>query len=112
MASYNHFYTPNSQYPDCTDAGRNAAVTGPRSFHPGGVNMLMLDGHVQFVKNSVSLLTFRAISTRAGRRSDLVGFALTSQVLRVPGCSGDTVADLDRVSGQRRSRTDNSGGSP
>ena len=42
MASYNHFYTPNSKYPDCTDAGRNAAVTGPRSFHPGGVNMLML----------------------------------------------------------------------
>ena len=55
MASYNHFYTPNSKYPDCTDNGRNAAVTGPRSFHPGGVNMLMLDGHVQFVKDSVSL---------------------------------------------------------
>jgi prepilin-type N-terminal cleavage/methylation domain-containing protein/prepilin-type processing-associated H-X9-DG protein len=66
MASYNHFYTPNSQYPDCTDAGRNAAVTGPRSFHPGGVNLLMLDGHVQFIKDSVSMLTFRAISTRAG----------------------------------------------
>ena len=30
------FYTPNSKYPDCTDNGRNAAVTGPRSFHPGG----------------------------------------------------------------------------
>ena len=66
MASYNHFYTPNSKYPDCTDTGRNAAVTGPRSFHPGGVNMLMLDGHVQFIKDSVSLPTFRAISTRAG----------------------------------------------
>jgi prepilin-type processing-associated H-X9-DG protein len=66
MASYNHFYTPNSKYPDCTDNGRNAAVTGPRSFHPGGVNMLMLDGHVQFVKDNVSLPTFRAISTRAG----------------------------------------------
>jgi prepilin-type N-terminal cleavage/methylation domain-containing protein/prepilin-type processing-associated H-X9-DG protein len=66
MASYNHFYMPNSNYPDCTDAGRNAAVTGPRSFHPGGVNMLMLDGHVQFVKNSVSPMTFRAIATIAG----------------------------------------------
>jgi prepilin-type processing-associated H-X9-DG protein len=53
-------------YPDCTDAGRNAAVTGPRSFHAGGVNMLMLDGHVQFMKDSVSLQTFRAISTIAG----------------------------------------------
>ena len=66
MAVYQHFYTPNSQYPDCTDNGRNAAVTGPRSFHPGGVNMLMLDGHNQFVKNSVSLTTFRALSTIAG----------------------------------------------
>jgi prepilin-type N-terminal cleavage/methylation domain-containing protein/prepilin-type processing-associated H-X9-DG protein len=66
MASYNHFYTPNSKYPDCTDAGRNAAVVGPRSFHPGGVNVLMLDGHVQFIKDSVGPQAFRAISTRAG----------------------------------------------
>jgi prepilin-type N-terminal cleavage/methylation domain-containing protein/prepilin-type processing-associated H-X9-DG protein len=66
MSSYNHFYTPNSKYPDCTDAGRNAAVTGPRSFHPGGVNLLVLDGHVQFIKDSVSLTTFRAISTISG----------------------------------------------
>jgi prepilin-type N-terminal cleavage/methylation domain-containing protein/prepilin-type processing-associated H-X9-DG protein len=66
MASYNHFYTPNSTFPDCTDAGRNAAVTGPRSFHANGVNMLMLDGHVQFLKNAVSLPTFRAISTISG----------------------------------------------
>jgi prepilin-type N-terminal cleavage/methylation domain-containing protein/prepilin-type processing-associated H-X9-DG protein len=66
MSSYNHFYPPNSQYPDCTDAGRNAAVTGPRSFHPGGTNMLFLDGHVQFLKNTVNLTTFRAISTITG----------------------------------------------
>jgi prepilin-type processing-associated H-X9-DG protein len=66
MASYNHFYTPNSKYPDCTDAGRNAAVIGPRAFHPGGVNVLFLDGHVQFIKDSINPLTFRAISTRAG----------------------------------------------
>lgn len=65
MASYNHFLPPNSRLPDCTDKGRNAAITGPRSFHPGGVNLLLLDGHVQFIKDSVNLLTFRAISTRA-----------------------------------------------
>jgi prepilin-type N-terminal cleavage/methylation domain-containing protein/prepilin-type processing-associated H-X9-DG protein len=63
MSSYNHFLVPNSQYADCTDSGRNAAIGGPRSFHPGGVNMLMLDGHVQFLKNTVNLATFRAIST-------------------------------------------------
>jgi prepilin-type N-terminal cleavage/methylation domain-containing protein/prepilin-type processing-associated H-X9-DG protein len=66
MTSYNNFYTPNSKYPDCTDAGRNAAVTGPRSFHPGGVNVLLCDGHVQFIKDSVSIATWRALSTRAG----------------------------------------------
>ncbi len=66
MSSYNHFYTPNSQYPDCTDTGRNAAICGPRSLHSGGVNLLVLDGHVQFIKNSVSLTTFRALSTIGG----------------------------------------------
>ncbi len=66
MSSYNHFYTPNSRYPDCTDAGRNAAVTSPRSFHAGGVNILFLDGHIQFVKNTISLPIFRAISTIGG----------------------------------------------
>ena len=66
MSSYNHFYTPNSTYPDCTDAGRNAAICGPRSFHPGGVNMLFLDGHVQFLKNTVNVTVFRAISTIQG----------------------------------------------
>ena len=66
MASYNHFFTPNSKYPDCADNGRNAAVTGPRSFHPGGVNLLVLDGHVQYIKDTVSLPIFRAISTIGG----------------------------------------------
>jgi prepilin-type N-terminal cleavage/methylation domain-containing protein/prepilin-type processing-associated H-X9-DG protein len=65
MACYNHFFTPNNKYPDCTDSGRNAGVFGPRSAHPGGVNTLLLDGHVQFIKDSVSLPIFRAISTIA-----------------------------------------------
>jgi prepilin-type N-terminal cleavage/methylation domain-containing protein/prepilin-type processing-associated H-X9-DG protein len=66
MASYNNFYTPNSPYPDCTDAGRNAAVTAARSLHPGGVNTLCLDGHVQFIKNTIAVTTWRALSTRSG----------------------------------------------
>ncbi len=66
MTSYNHFYAPNSKFPDCTDGSRAAAVTAPRSFHPGGVNMLFLDGHVQFIKDGVSPAAFRALSTRQG----------------------------------------------
>ena len=91
MASYNHFYTPNSKYPDCTDNGRNAAVTGPRSFHPGGVNMLMLDGHVQFIKDSVSLHYVPRDLHPGRRRGGLVGCALTSHVFLIPGLLGRAV---------------------
>lgn len=42
-----------------------AAVTA-RSYHPGGVSALMLDGSVRFVKNTIDLRVWRAISTRAG----------------------------------------------
>jgi prepilin-type processing-associated H-X9-DG protein len=36
------------------------------SNHPGGANILMGDGHVQFVKDSVSRLTWWALGTRNG----------------------------------------------
>ncbi len=42
-----------------------AAVTS-RSFHSGGVNVLLMDGSVHFVHNNVSLATWRALGTRAG----------------------------------------------
>lgn len=38
----------------------------PSSYHPGGVNLLLCDGSVQFVPNSIELLTWRAIGTRQG----------------------------------------------
>jgi len=42
-----------------------AAVTA-RSYHPGIVNTLMMDGSVRGVSNSVDLKTWRALGTRAG----------------------------------------------
>jgi len=66
MSAYNHYYTPNSSTPDCTNSGRAAALTAARSLHPGGVNTLFCDGHVQFVKNSVNQANWWALSTRAG----------------------------------------------
>ncbi|MFO0951234.1 MAG: DUF1559 domain-containing protein [Isosphaeraceae bacterium] len=42
-----------------------AAVTA-RSYHPGLVSALMLDGSVRFIKNTVNLRVWRALGTRAG----------------------------------------------
>jgi prepilin-type N-terminal cleavage/methylation domain-containing protein/prepilin-type processing-associated H-X9-DG protein len=46
------------------------ATQGPtlaaRSRHPGGVNAMMCDGSVKFVKNSIGLATWRALSTTQG----------------------------------------------
>jgi prepilin-type N-terminal cleavage/methylation domain-containing protein/prepilin-type processing-associated H-X9-DG protein len=37
-----------------------------KSLHPGGVNFAKADGSVSFIKSSISLLTYRALGTRAG----------------------------------------------
>jgi prepilin-type processing-associated H-X9-DG protein len=38
----------------------------PSSRHPGGVNAMMGDGTVRFIKSSIALSTWRAIGTRGG----------------------------------------------
>jgi len=42
-----------------------SAITA-RSFHPGGVNVLMMDGSTRFVSNAIAPATWRALGTRAG----------------------------------------------
>jgi prepilin-type N-terminal cleavage/methylation domain-containing protein/prepilin-type processing-associated H-X9-DG protein len=41
------------------------AITS-RSYHPGGVNILLMDGSCRFIKNSIALPSWRALGTRAG----------------------------------------------
>ena len=41
------------------------AITS-RSYHPGGVNVLLMDGSCRFIKNSIAQTTWRALGTRAG----------------------------------------------
>lgn len=41
-------------------------IVGASSFHPGGVNVLFLDGSVRFVKNTVAIGVWRALGTSRG----------------------------------------------
>jgi prepilin-type N-terminal cleavage/methylation domain-containing protein/prepilin-type processing-associated H-X9-DG protein len=60
---YYHSGLPNTRscmYPP----GRILMLAGSR--HPGGLNMLLFDGSVRGVSNSIPLATWRALGTRAG----------------------------------------------
>jgi prepilin-type N-terminal cleavage/methylation domain-containing protein/prepilin-type processing-associated H-X9-DG protein len=49
----------------CCAQAQHADYNVASSKHPGGVNVLMADGHVQFIKNTIALTTWWAIGTRA-----------------------------------------------
>jgi prepilin-type N-terminal cleavage/methylation domain-containing protein/prepilin-type processing-associated H-X9-DG protein len=61
---YDHGYPPNSSQWDCVGLQYNWKAA--RSNHPGGVNLLLADGSVRFVGNSVDLNTWHALGSRAG----------------------------------------------
>jgi prepilin-type N-terminal cleavage/methylation domain-containing protein/prepilin-type processing-associated H-X9-DG protein len=65
---YNHYLTPNSKSLDCLGATvrHNPAWRAARSQHPGLVNVLFVDGHVQGIKDTINPATWQAIATRAG----------------------------------------------
>ncbi len=70
--SYNHWLPPNSLGCDNANDGNTGGYGSeqdgipPSSNHPGGVNMVMGDGHVQFIKNTINLQTWWALGTRSG----------------------------------------------
>jgi prepilin-type N-terminal cleavage/methylation domain-containing protein/prepilin-type processing-associated H-X9-DG protein len=49
-----------------TPSSETAVYLGARSKHPGGVDAAMCDGSVRFMKNSVNLVAWRALSTTRG----------------------------------------------
>jgi len=69
--TYQHLLTPNTR--NCrygasdftTYSGNNIAMT-PSSNHAGGVNVLMGDGSVSFISNSIDRPTWWAMGTRNG----------------------------------------------
>ncbi len=64
---YSHTQTPNRTscvYHDLNQDSRGTiTMIGASSNHPGGVNVLFMDGSVRFVKNSVNYKTWYAIAT-------------------------------------------------
>jgi len=59
---YNHLLTPNSRIPDCgSTLNVGGAVVTARSVHPNGVNVLLMDGSVRFVTDSISAPVWLAV---------------------------------------------------
>ena len=80
---YQHRETPNSSVPDCLvrfacpDPSQQVApcvntcswwetTIAARSRHPGGVNVLFVDGHVGFYVDEVDLVVWQSLATIAG----------------------------------------------
>jgi prepilin-type processing-associated H-X9-DG protein len=70
---YSHTQMPNRTncvYHDINQDGRaSITMVGASSHHPGGVNVLFMDGGVRFVKNGVNYRAWYAIATPNGRES-------------------------------------------
>jgi prepilin-type processing-associated H-X9-DG protein len=68
---FNTVHTPNSTNADCMEGGCgefdcNGTFTAS-SNHPGGVNVLMADGHVRFVGSNVNTKIWWAVGSKAGQ---------------------------------------------
>ena len=51
---------------DCCIQAQHSDYVNAMSAHPGGVNSLMGDGSVKFIKNSIDVSVWWALGTRAG----------------------------------------------
>jgi prepilin-type processing-associated H-X9-DG protein len=65
-AAYSHAQEPNGRIPDAVAGGPWFGIATARSLHPGGVNSLMADGSVRFVKESIARQVWRGLGTRNG----------------------------------------------
>ena len=71
MTLFNTVGTPNlynDSWAYCAriGSGARADINNADSYHPGGVNVTMTDGSVRFIKDSVNLVTWLGLGTKAG----------------------------------------------
>lgn len=59
-------FSPSSARESATATGYTYAAVTSRSYHSGGVNVLLMDGSVRFVTNDIPLATWHALGTRGG----------------------------------------------
>jgi prepilin-type N-terminal cleavage/methylation domain-containing protein/prepilin-type processing-associated H-X9-DG protein len=62
--AYTHVGLPNTT--SCGFPGNLRFSVNASSYHTGGVNVLLCDGSVKFINNSIALQTWRALGTRSG----------------------------------------------
>jgi prepilin-type N-terminal cleavage/methylation domain-containing protein/prepilin-type processing-associated H-X9-DG protein len=69
---YSHAMPPNTKACRCWGGGYSLpydgdaeSLIGASSSHPGGVNVLFMDGSVRFIKSTISYQTWRAIASTA-----------------------------------------------
>lgn len=71
-AFYTHTMTPNAPQRDCVrSSGLNKGHQATRSYHSGGVNVLLADGSARWVSDSIALAVWKAVGTRGG--NEVVG---------------------------------------
>jgi len=64
---YSHTLTPNSKRRDCIrGTGLDRGHLAARSYHPGGVLIVLGDGSVRFGANTIDELVWRAIGSKGG----------------------------------------------
>ncbi len=68
QTAFNTLNPPNSPHPDCHECANcdwydSRGVWSARSHHTGGVNVLMADGAVRFVSDSVDTLTWQRLGS-------------------------------------------------
>ena len=62
---YTHAIPPNHLNGDCYDGSADRAYLAARSYHTGGVNVLLCDGSVRFVSQTIELRTWQLMGSRA-----------------------------------------------